>query len=431
MKKLNFLTAFIMLFAAIGFTSCDSEPVDPLLIDNGEQPSGPASFKVDFNGATYATDQATAMVNAGLISVTGIKMPSGESVTLTVPGTTTGTYNGADGAMLSYHSSLSATYYYMNVNPSLEDDPNGSITITSINTTNHTISGTFNFVGYRNDVEEDAPSITFTNGAFQNVPYTGTVGPQPESLFKVKIDGAQFTADDAQATMGVGLTSIAGFRGANGEYVAIVVNATAEGTYTDLAVLSYAASEDDDNVYSSLLIENAGTVTISDIDTVNHTISGTFSFNAINDADDEKAFTEGVFENVPYTTDNATGDIFKATVDGTAKDYANSVITSFIEGGTSPFINIQGVDTNGSGILLVISDDLGAGTYAISNEFGSDAKGFYIVDEDTTLSALEGSVTITAKEDGHIVGTFQYTIVDAGGGVPTHTITNGQFDVEY
>ncbi len=430
MKKFSVISAFMLFFAAIGFTSCDTEPVDPLLVNNGGEQPGPAMFKADFNGTTYVADQATAAVNAGLISVTGIKMPSGESISLVVPGTTTGTYDLADGGSLSYHSSLTATYFYINVDPSLEEDPNGSITITSINTANHTISGTFNFVGYRNDVEEDAPSITFTNGSFQNVPYTGNVGPQPtDSLFKVNIDGTLYTADDAQAAIGDGLINVAGLRGSNGEYVAVVVNGTSEGTYTEEAIMSYSASDNDDNVYSNLFSTSPGSVTISEIDTVNHTISGTFSFTGINDADDEKVFTNGVFENVPYTTEDVSTDELEATIDGNFVDYIDSVVVTWVESGPNANIGIQGFG-NDHEIRLSISNSLIPGTYPIAGDLSGDVKAYYTDAEDNEYSGSLGSLTITSKANGRIAGTFLYTVKNDAGEV-IHEVTAGAFDVEY
>lgn len=432
MKKLNLLSAFMLLFTAIGFTSCDSEPVDPLLIGNEEEPTGPAIFKVDFSGATYTADEAQAVVTGSSIMISGIKA-NGSTFAIMVPGTTTGTYDGGgvQFPMMSYKPTLTSPFMYTNVDPSLEiEDPSGSVTITSINTTAKTISGTFNFTGYWGDETANQPNIAFTNGTFQNIPYTGNIGPQPTSLFKVAIDGTQFTADNALATMGEGLTNIAGFRGANNEYVAIVINATTSGTYTDEAIMSYAISEESEDVYSNLFTEGNGTVTIQ-INTTNHTISGTFSFTGVNEAGQQKVFTNGTFENIPYTEDSTPGDdMLKATIDGTAIDYENSIITSWVDAGSGATINIQGVGTNGSGIHLAISDDLNEGIYPITDEILADVSASYSVDEDTEFDATTGSLTITSKTDGHITGTFQYTITD-GTGTVLHQITNGEFDVEY
>ncbi|WP_294818662.1 DUF6252 family protein [uncultured Flavobacterium sp.] len=431
MKKLSFLSAFIVLFAAIGFTSCDSEPVDPLLIDNEPtQPTGPAIFKVDFSGSTYTADEAQAVVTANSIMISGIKA-NGSVFALSVPGSTTGTYDGADGVLMTYKPTVTSAFMYMNADPALEiETPTGSITITSINTAAQTISGTFNFTGYWSDEAANQPNIAFTNGSFQNIPYTGNVGPQPTSLFKVSIDGTQFTADEALATMGEGLTNIVGLRGANNEYVAIVINATESGTYTEEAIMSYAASEDAEDVYSNLLTEGNGTVTIT-INTANNTISGSFSFTGVNDAGEEKVFTNGTFENIPYTEDSMPGDnVLKANVNDAFIDYENSIITTLVDGGSGANIGIQGIGTNGSGIRLSISAELGEGIYPISNGPTADVRAYYSTDEDTELSASVGSVTITSTVDGRIAGTFQYTITDDSGNI-LHQVTDGEFDVEY
>ena len=429
MKKLNLLSAFMLLFMAIGFTSCDSEPVDPLLIGNEEEPTGPAIFKVDFSGATYTADQAQAVVTGSSIMISGIKTSNGSVFALSVPATTTGTYDGGDGVMMSYKPTLASTFMYMNVDPTLElEDPTGTITITSINTTAKTISGTFNFTGYWSDETANQPNIAFTNGSFQNIPYTGNVGPQPTSLFKVNIDGTLYTADESLATIGEGLISVAGMRGNNGEMVAIIVNATTTGTYTDAAIMAYYESDEDENGYNNFL-ENPGTVTISNIDTVNNTISGTFSFTGVNDAGQEKVFTNGVFENVPYTTENTSDDVLKATVDGTFIDYANSVAVTFVGVGNDGNIGIVGIGADGAGIRLSISNALAEGIYPISNATDATVRGYFSVSEDNEFAASTGSLTITSKANGRIAGTFQYTVTD--GSSTVHQVTTGQFDVEY
>ncbi len=433
MKKLNFLPAFILLLMAVGFTSCDSEPVDPLLIGPGEEPTGPAIFKVDFSGSTYTADQAQAVVSGNSISIAGLKTSTGASFALVIPGTTTGTYDGGDVQfpLMSYKPTLNSMFMYMNVDPTLElEDPTGSVTITSINTTAQTISGTFNFTGYWSDEAANQPNIAFTNGSFQNIPYTGNVAPQPTSLFKVNIDGTLYTADESQAAIGEGLISVAGMRGNDGEMVTIIVNATTIGTYTEEAIMVYYENDADENGYNNFL-ENPGTVTISEINTTNNTISGTFSFTGVNDAGDEKVFTNGVFENVPYTTENTTDDVFTATVDDTFIDYANSVAVTLVGGGGgTDNIGIQGIGQNGAGIRLSISDALAEGIYPISNEPSSTARGYFSIDEDNELSASTGSLTITSKVGGRIAGTFQYVITDGSGAV-IHEVTDGEFDVEY
>jgi hypothetical protein len=190
MKKLRVLSAFMVLFTAIGFVSCDSEPVDPLLLDNeGEQPTGPAIFKVDFSGSTFTATTAQAVVGDGVIAIMGIRGTNGESVSLALPGSTTGTYSG-DEVLMVYSPTAASEYQFANIDNELAS--NGSVVITSINTTNHTISGTFSFTGHWSDTEANLPSIAFTNGSFQNIPYTGTIiDPNDEEYMRALVDGVE------------------------------------------------------------------------------------------------------------------------------------------------------------------------------------------------------------------------------------------------
>jgi Family of unknown function (DUF6252) len=295
MKKINVLTAFILLFAAIGFTSCDTEPVDPVLIDDdgGQQPTGPAVFKVDFSGDTYVADQATAAVNGNMISVAGIKMSNGSSFAINIPGTSVGTYNGTDEMfpLMSYHPTLTSMFMYMNVDPTLEvEDPTGSVTITSINTTAHTISGTFTFTGYWSDEEANQPNISFTNGSFQNIPYTGNIGTDPdpdpvdEEYYRAKVNGVLYDFTETMTVTSSG--GKLGLVGLDEDFTSIILTqdeTLTPGTYAisdnflDPVDVTFSDGENDYEF-------NSGTMTI--ISKENGWIKGTFSFTMINLTDE-------------------------------------------------------------------------------------------------------------------------------------------------
>lgn len=304
MKKLKLFSAFLVLFTAIGFTACDSEPVDTELLntdENGvENPGGstgtPGSFKVNFNGETFTATTVQASVSEALIAVSGLRGTNGEAVSFVVQGTTAGTYNEA---LIAYTQSGTSEYAYTNINPDLNENPeqNGVVTITNIDTVNNKISGTFSFTGFYSDADANLPSIEFTNGVFTNVSYTPVGnGGQP-----------------------------------NPEYL-------------------------------------------------------------------------------------------KATIDGTMFDYSNNIIVALSEGET-PIISINGITSNNNAIALFIREDITVGNHAITNEIFNVVKAQYSVG-DTDFNADSGSMTIISKANGFIKGTFSFT----SGGVQ---VTNGSFNVEY
>jgi|SRR5690606_35923805 len=194
MKRFRLFSVFLVLISAVSFTACDTEPVDPVLIDNPQNPEDPnnpgpgdgdAVFTVDFNGETFTATSTQASVGNGLIVIGGFRGANGESVSLAIDGTSVGTYNDA---LMSYDPGNSTEYAYVNFD--LEEGTSGSVNITSINTQNQTISGTFSFTGWWSNDEDEIDPIEFTNGVFENIPYTGDPGTNPigEDEFVATVD---------------------------------------------------------------------------------------------------------------------------------------------------------------------------------------------------------------------------------------------------
>lgn len=423
MKRLKLLSALTILFMAIGFTSCDVEPIDPALVGEDPGNNAPSAFQVDFNGQTYQANTSQAAVLNGSIVVSAVKS-DGSTFMITIPGTTVGTYTDAT---IMYTPNINAGgNFYIN-----EDDSgsNGTVKITSINTTTHKITGTFNFTGIYTD--ETQADVVFTNGIFSNITYTGTI-PEPtepgDAFFKVKIDGTQYTADETLATVGNGLITVTGLRGTSGEYVSIVIDGITEGTYTEEALFAYSPDGTDEIVYSNISLsggEDTGTVTITDIDTANHTISGTFSFTGYLEGSANKNFTEGSFENIPYTdeTNTPTDEVFSAKVDGTNFNYAGTdLIVGTVDDDPDYDITLQGIDDNHQ-IRLFFNNTATVGNYTLSDGPVGEVKAWFKSGDNAEVQATSGTVVITSRENW-ITGTFSYSV--AG-----HTVTNGVFNVEY
>jgi hypothetical protein len=134
MKKINFLAVLLVLFSAFNFTSCDTEPVDPVLKDGFDDDGGGVTsgvFKVNIDGETRTATAATAVVQSNIITIVGLLSSSGEMVNIVLPGVAVGAYTNAQ---MSYLPGTGGTQNaYANVNDDVET--NGNVIITNINTT--------------------------------------------------------------------------------------------------------------------------------------------------------------------------------------------------------------------------------------------------------------------------------------------------------
>ncbi|MFP9113557.1 DUF6252 family protein [Flavobacterium sp. RHBU_3] len=416
MKRLKLLSYFVILFMAIGFTSCDVEPIDPALTGEDPNSNAPAAFQVDFNGSTYEASTAQASVLNGSIVLTAIKS-DGSTFMITVPGTTVGTYTNA--TIMYTPAITSGGNFYVN---SDDSGTNGTVNITSINTTTHKITGTFSFTGiYTGDGQ---PNIVFTNGIFTNITYTGTIAEPSTGTFTVSAGGTTFTGTSITATLGVGMIGIEA-TDASGKSVFIVVYGAETGTYTgDNVIMGYYASATDDIGYTSF--DSEATVTITDIDTTNHTLTGTFSFTGMGESDtDTMEFTSGQFTDITYTTDNVTGDEMAATVNGTAYDYKNSI--GYVAY-SSPSISFAAVGPD-HWITINANETVSNGTYDLA---AADSP-FEITYKDATgteYTVSEGTVGISGNTGGWLTGTFSF-VVKNDAGETLYTVTSGSFNIDY
>ncbi|MEE1900174.1 DUF6252 family protein [Flavobacterium rakeshii] len=291
MKRFKIVQAFALLFLAIGFTACDTEPVDPVLLDNiGENPGGSTggSFTVDFNGQTYVATQSAAIYNEGMLSVNGVRISGSniESVSFVLMNPVEGqTYTGND--ILIIYTPAMSMYQYTNVNLD-EEQPSGSVTITDIDLLNQTISGTFSFTGWWSNDEEDVEPIEFTNGAFTNVSYTGGMPPVNgnEDEFTASLDGNDYAIANigvAVADAGSGETiSINAFDNSNNKIVLTIDASLTPGTYQitgnmleDVVGARYLTTSPE-----SMYMATTGSVVINS--KTEDRIAGTYSFSATN-----------------------------------------------------------------------------------------------------------------------------------------------------
>ncbi len=256
----------------------------------------------------------------------------------------------------------------------------------------------------------------------------------PTAVFKADFSGSTWNATDYSAVVSGNLIQIGGAK-SNGESFGFLINASNVGTYPaneNLLAFTPAGSEfgywsvNPDNE-----TENTGSITITEINTANKTISGTFSFKGYwSDMDQTSIlpvqFTNGVFSNIPYVDQSETGDSFYAKVDGT--EFVDvDILTAEIQIESQDFISIAAQDANLNAITVSVRSNLSTGTYNITGNVGTDlVQAIYDFDDEDNL-ATSGSVTILSKTADRIKGNFSFTT----GGSTTYNVTQGTFDVAY
>jgi len=137
----------------------------------------------------------------------------------------------------------------------------------------------------------------------------GGGGNNQTGSFQVDFDDQTFIASQISATRTDDIINITGLRGTNQESVILTINETSSGTYQFGVSVSasangatYVESNGSSNIWVALTdgIESQGEITISEIDEINLTMSGTFSFTGFNTSGESKMFTNGVFINVDF-----------------------------------------------------------------------------------------------------------------------------------
>ena len=133
----------------------------------------------------------------------------------------------------------------------------------------------------------------------------------------------------------------------------------------------------------------------------------------------------------------------KASVGGTSFKSIPQAATAIIaSNGTFQNLSISGADATGKSLILtIIGENIGVGTYSITDQSDEIASGTYTeVDISNPSSAQvwgapydgggnSGSIIITSMTATNVKGTFSFTAINATTGTGTKAITNGVFNV--
>jgi molybdopterin-binding protein len=232
------------------------------------------------------------------LSINGLSK-TGDQISIVLSTFNTGVFTlGASADSYAFYTNILAPVevdYYSNVGSA-----GGTVTITSIDSINHLISGTFTLTLVN---PGDNSSKTITSGVLNSVPYTGSgvIIPPPGNstdTLKALVGGNKFDAAQVQVQTTSGQIIISGISNSGVQNLLLSMPDTvAAGTYDlDFTLGEYAAVYYTD--VSNPLVSNAnGTLVIISNNTATRTIIGTFSFNASSmDNSINLAITSGYFD---------------------------------------------------------------------------------------------------------------------------------------
>jgi hypothetical protein len=439
MKNIKIITKLLVLFISITFISCENEPIDPaIIITNPVVSQGSFTAKIaneNFNAnqlieAEYNDTALGKQLNINGVSSGGKLM----SISIMNPALGTRAASSDESTLLTFDYAASSNDLYSSFDTTTSQF-SGSITITQFDLATNKISATFSFTGY--GALSSTTQIQVTEGKLTNISFVnntsggGTANPP---VFKADFNNSTWNATDYVGIVSPNFIQIAGNK-ANGEGFLFLVNATGVGTYpANTNILSYTPPSSEFGYWSTNINnnnENTGFITITTINTVNKTISGTFNFKGYWSNSDVTnippiQFTNGVFTNIPYTNQAEINDTFFARVNGAEFVDVDLLVAELGINGVD-FYSIGAQNAALNTMTVSVRTNIGAGTYPITGVVATDVVQVIYNLNNVSYRAISGSVIITEKTATRLKGTFS-CVTD---GAAPFTITQGAFDVAY
>lgn len=265
MKKVLLSSVYLFAFLALMLSSCDKED------EEEEQSNNPvASMTAKIDDVDWTANQSGCSVSNGKAGIagTGSQAPS---IIISLDGFSEDTY------LLEFNGNSAGIVNDGNVTYATNSDPQagGSVTITSINTTDSVMSGIFEFVAYG---FSNKGFISVTEGTFTDIPFSTELPGTPNNSLEVDIDGSTFTASSVTSSVLMSKIIISASDAQVTETVGITVNEDISvGTY-DIGLFGDVSA-----MYllgSVTMTPTSGTLVISKHDESQNILEGTFEFEA-------------------------------------------------------------------------------------------------------------------------------------------------------
>jgi Family of unknown function (DUF6252) len=272
--RLRSLLLTLVLFSLI---SCTKEL-------SREGSNGPGKIAGDFyatiGGNLWNADSLQlVLVSSDGVSINGLSK-TGDQISILLPVFQVGTYT-LNAQSLSYALFANLLTSTTNVYVSNAGTAGGTVTISSIDTVNRVVSGSFEFTLTN---PADNSTETVAKGVFDYVPYnTGTGGAvppgTPKDTVEMTVDGNKFFASETEISDSAGQMLVAGFSGTQDVGLLFPSDITA-GTYNlDFTTGMYIGIYNPDPS-TTLLSQTGGTITIISNNTTTRRVTGTFNFVA-------------------------------------------------------------------------------------------------------------------------------------------------------
>ncbi len=254
----------------------------------------------------------------------------------------------------------------------------------------------------------------------------------PAASMSAIIDSVSWTADQSGCTVTNGITGVAGTK-AQGQTITLTVSQLALGGFgmDNQSTINVASVVDGNVTYTTNSAQGChGQMYISEINTTDSVISGTFSFKAYSPFG--KGFievTEGKFSNLPFTNELPATPDNSLVVDIDGSTFTPATVYTAVMMGKIMITASDAQMTKTVGIT--IEGDLEAGTYDMGGMFGS-VIGQYNLGTTVIMIANEGEMIITKHDMGNNIleGTFEFEASEMIG-ANSASLTNGSFVVNY
>lgn len=275
--------------------------------------------------------------------------------------------------------------------------------------------------------------VLITNSCEEN----GIFFPPSENngVFEVTIDGEVFTTSEVSFVNDDSTLGITAIKSETQEIFTLVVEDYAARSFSFEGINNVASYIQNDPVSADIWstfgeTSSRGNIAFTNIDFVNNTVSGTFSFIGKNLlTDSSKAFSNGTFTNIPRTNLPISQDDFTAKVDGVAFN-DTTLFASSITLGSTELISINANTAISEAISLTLNADITPGEYDFGS-IGTYPSALYNVNNGAFIG--DGKLNITNHDTGakRISGTFSFDASPLTGATPSYTITEGTFSVSY
>jgi hypothetical protein len=283
----------------LSFFGCNKELSYEIPANGGNNSvAGDFRAKIDSVQWVAANNTKGATILNGVINISGVSSDN-KMISITLVGQSTGTYpvdiNSPGIAAYNEITNGIITSSFATNGSADTSQSGGSVTITAIDKTKKTISGTFHFNGF--DANSGVRKVV-SEGVFNQLPYTTSLPPANSTdTFRVKIGGVAYSAQSISTQIISGQIYVQGAPLDGSSSVGIYMPQSVQpGSYTlDFSGGTYIGQYSPDPIHI-LVSQGAGTLTIIQNDATARRIKGNFNFTASDLGHTQTAqLTEGYF----------------------------------------------------------------------------------------------------------------------------------------